>query len=144
MTVPSLAPGSPDALGTLFDGYTLGAAFDEMFSATREPHPQCLGLIEGLRSANAAELEQYQLEADKAFLTQGITFTVYGDEQGTERIMPFDLLPRIITAADWRILALVDGRSSVADIIGSLGMSAFAVCGVLHRLMMAGAVEATG
>jgi len=49
-----------------------------------------------------------------------------------------------ITAADWRILALVDGRSSVADIIGDLGMSAFAVCGVLHRLMMAGAVEATG
>ena len=48
-----------------------------------------------------------------------------------------------ITAADWRILALVDGRSSVADIIGDLGMSAFAVCGVLHRLMMAGAVEAT-
>lgn len=47
-----------------------------------------------------------------------------------------------ITAADWRILALVDGRSSVADIIGNLGMSAFAVCGVLHRLMMAGAVEA--
>lgn len=47
-----------------------------------------------------------------------------------------------IAAADWRILALVDGRSSVADIIGNLGMSAFAVCGVLHRLMMAGAVEA--
>jgi hypothetical protein len=48
-----------------------------------------------------------------------------------------------ISAEDWRILALVDGRSSVADIIGDLGMSAFAVCGVLHRLMMAGAVEAT-
>jgi hypothetical protein len=48
-----------------------------------------------------------------------------------------------ITAEDWRILALVDGRSSVADIISNLGMSAFAVCGVLHRLMMAGAVEAT-
>ena len=37
-----------------------------------------------------------------AFLTQGITFTVYGDDQGTERIFPFDLLPRIITAAEWR------------------------------------------
>jgi uncharacterized circularly permuted ATP-grasp superfamily protein len=45
-----------------------------------------------------------QVEADKAFLTQGITFTVYGDEEGTERIFPFDLLPRIITAAEWQTL----------------------------------------
>ena len=45
---------------------------------------------------------QRQLEADKAFLTQGITFTVYGDDEGTERIFPFDLLPRIITASEWR------------------------------------------
>ena len=45
-----------------------------------------------------------QVEADRAFLTQGITFTVYGDEQGTERIFPFDLLPRIITAPEWRTL----------------------------------------
>jgi uncharacterized circularly permuted ATP-grasp superfamily protein len=99
-----LAPGWPDALGTLFDGYRIGPAFDEMFNAIGEPHPHCVGLVEGLRSASAAELEQYQLEADKAFLTQGITFTVYGDEQGTERIMPFDLLPRIITAGDWQTL----------------------------------------
>src|SRR6185369_14483303 len=40
----------------------------------------------------------------RAFLTQGITFTVYGDMQGTERIFPYDLLPRIITAAEWRTL----------------------------------------
>ena len=46
-----------------------------------------------------AELSLRQLEADRAFLTQGITFTVYGDDQGTERIFPFDLLPRIISAA---------------------------------------------
>jgi len=44
------------------------------------------------------------MEADKAFLTQGITFTVYGDNEGTERIFPFDLLPRIITASEWRTL----------------------------------------
>ena len=47
-----------------------------------------------------------------------------------------------VAADDWRILALVDGRATVADIIRELGMSAFAVCGVLHRLMLAGAVEA--
>jgi uncharacterized circularly permuted ATP-grasp superfamily protein len=44
------------------------------------------------------------MEADKAFLQQGITFTVYGDNQGTERIFPFDLVPRIITAPEWRTL----------------------------------------
>ena len=62
---------------------------------------------------------------------------------GMASAMTFHAPTITIAAEDWRILALVDGRSSVADIIGSLGMSAFAVCGVLHRLMTAGAVEAT-
>lgn len=48
-----------------------------------------------------------------------------------------------IAADDWRVLALVDGRATVADIIGATGQSAFAVCGVLHRLMVSGAVETT-
>ena len=60
--------------------------------------------FDALRAASHTELGQRQIEADKAFLTQGITFTVYGDDQGTERIFPFDLLPRIITAAEWRTL----------------------------------------
>jgi uncharacterized circularly permuted ATP-grasp superfamily protein len=82
----------------------MGAAFDEMFARSGDPHAHCRALLEVLRSCTPGELEQYQTEADKAFLTQGITFTVYGDEQGTERIFPFDLLPRIITAAEWQTL----------------------------------------
>jgi uncharacterized circularly permuted ATP-grasp superfamily protein len=82
----------------------MGAAFDEMFARSGDPHSHCRALLEVLRTSTSSELEQYQTEADKAFLTQGITFTVYGDEQGTERIFPFDLLPRIITAAEWRTL----------------------------------------
>lgn len=53
-------------------------------------------------------------------------------------------LPRAkltITADEWRVLSRVDGRTSIADIIRELGMSAFAVCAVLHRLLKAGAVE---
>jgi hypothetical protein len=88
----------------LFAGYNLDAAADEMFDRTGRPLPQCRSLFEELRSATAADLAQRQLEADKAFLTQGITFTVYGDDQGTERIFPFDLLPRIITADEWAML----------------------------------------
>ena len=64
----------------------------------------CRALVEDLQASSPADLGLRQIEADKAFLTQGITFTVYGDAQGTERIFPFDLLPRIITAAEWRTI----------------------------------------
>jgi hypothetical protein len=47
-----------------------------------------------------------------------------------------------IDAADWTVLARVDGRATIAELIQDLGMSSFAVCGVLHRLLLAGAVEA--
>ena len=43
------------------------------------------------------ELQRRKHSADVSFLTQGITFTVYGREEGTERIFPYDLLPRMIT-----------------------------------------------
>jgi uncharacterized circularly permuted ATP-grasp superfamily protein len=75
-----------------------------MFDATGRPRPHCRALFEELQSASEAELRERQTDADKAFLTQGITFTVYGDEQGTERIFPFDLIPRTITASEWRTL----------------------------------------
>jgi uncharacterized circularly permuted ATP-grasp superfamily protein len=91
-------------LGPLFSNYELGVPYDEMFDAGGQPRPHCDGLVEALCAASQAELGQRQLEADKAFLTQGITFTVYGDNQGTERIFPFDLVPRIITASEWRHL----------------------------------------
>ncbi len=87
--------------GALFSGYALDHAYDEMFDASRRARPHCRALVEALLAASLPQLRQHQTEADKAFLTQGITFTVYGDEAGTERIFPYDLLPRIITAAEW-------------------------------------------
>src|SRR5947207_2942303 len=71
-----------------------------MFDRTGQARPQCCALVEDLLAASLPRLRQHQTEADTAFLTQGITFTVYGDEAGTERIFPYDLLPRIITASD--------------------------------------------
>lgn len=82
----------------------LDAAYDEMFELAGQARPHCRALFDDLRVATPADLGQRQMEADKAFLTQGITFTVYGDDQGTERIFPFDLLPRIIAAAEWQTL----------------------------------------
>src|SRR5258708_7337841 len=100
--------GPPDALphplGALFTDYVLDANYDEMFESAGVARPHCRALFDELRAAAQSELSQRQLEADKAFLTQGITFTVYGDDEGTERIFPFDLLPRIISAPEWRTL----------------------------------------
>jgi uncharacterized circularly permuted ATP-grasp superfamily protein len=75
-----------------------------MFDRTGEPRPHCQALFEDLLAASVPELQEHQSEAEKTFLTQGITFTVYGDTQGTERIFPYDLLPRVIPAAEWRVL----------------------------------------
>ena len=103
-----MAPSAPSTTsrptGALFANYLLDAAYDEMFDHSGEPRAHCEGLFEDLRAASVPELREHQSEAEKAFLTQGITFTVYGDTQGTERIFPYDLLPRVITAAEWRVL----------------------------------------
>ncbi|MFN7918385.1 MAG: circularly permuted type 2 ATP-grasp protein [Vicinamibacterales bacterium] len=90
--------------GAMFSGYSLGHHYDEMFDPTGQPRPHCRPLYEDLLALSLHELRERQEEADRAFLTQGITFTVYGDNQGTERIFPYDLLPRIITASEWRTL----------------------------------------
>ncbi len=58
-------------------------------------------LAEHLARLPHDELQRRKQSADLSFLTQGITFTVYGRDEGTERIFPYDLLPRLITAAEW-------------------------------------------
>jgi uncharacterized circularly permuted ATP-grasp superfamily protein len=88
----------------LFSSYDAGVGYDEMFDVAGAARPPYGPLLDELRVSSSSELGLRQVEADKAFLTQGITFTVYGDEEGTERIVPFDLLPRIITAAEWQTL----------------------------------------
>ncbi len=87
-----------------FVQYHLDAAYDEMFDSSGESRPQYRSLYERLLELPPAELKQRQQTADIAFLNQGITFTVYGSEDGTERIFPYDLLPRIITADEWTTL----------------------------------------
>jgi uncharacterized circularly permuted ATP-grasp superfamily protein len=75
-----------------------------MFEPSGQARPHCRALYEDLLAASVAELRQHQADADRAFLNEGITFTVYGDERGTERIFPYDLLPRIVPAAEWQTL----------------------------------------
>lgn len=84
-----------------FSNYELDHAHDEMFVAPGDARPQYRLLYERIRQLSPNDLEQRQQSANLAFLNQGITFVVYGTDEGTERIFPYDLLPRIITSAEW-------------------------------------------
>ena len=89
------------ALDSLFGDYPLDRAYDEMRVPSGQLRPQYHALAEMLASMPADELERRKQSADLSFLNQGITFTVYGREEGTERIFPYDILPRLITASEW-------------------------------------------
>lgn len=89
----------------MFQSYQKESFFDEMFVGEDEsvfPHYQ--GLRERLGRLDDAEISEKQRRVDTSFLEQGVTFTVYGDDRGTERIFPFDLIPRIIPDTEWRTI----------------------------------------
>src|SRR5437764_12296402 len=72
-----------------------------MLASQGQVRPQYQHLHESLSRLPAEELLRRQDVADQSFLHQGITFTVYGRDEGTERIFPNDLLPRILTNDEW-------------------------------------------
>ena len=78
--------------------------WNEMYDASGAVRPACRRLEQRLERLGRENLEARQRTADAAFLEQGITFTVYDDDRGTERIFPYDIVPRIITAAEWKVL----------------------------------------
>jgi uncharacterized circularly permuted ATP-grasp superfamily protein len=87
-----------------FSGYSLNKAYDEMFTADSKPHTAYKKLYHRLLEMPLDMLKQRQQAANMMFLNQGITFTVYGNDEGTERIWPYDLLPRIITHKEWQMI----------------------------------------
>jgi uncharacterized circularly permuted ATP-grasp superfamily protein len=87
-----------------FRNYELGVAYDEMFASAGVPREHYRLLYDMLLAVPAEEMRRKKQAADLSFLHQGITFTVYGREEGTERIFPHDLLPRIITSSEWETI----------------------------------------
>jgi uncharacterized circularly permuted ATP-grasp superfamily protein len=88
-------------MGNLFQGYEPETFFDEMFEATGGVRAHYERLLIRYTGMSSEEFQKKRDLADNAFLTQGVTFTVYNDLEGTERIFPFDLIPRIIPRAEW-------------------------------------------
>lgn len=85
-----------------FDGYDTTGYFDEMFLEDGSPRQGAERLLQRINSLPPGELRARQQEIESALLRMGITFTVYGDQAGTEKIFPFDVIPRIVQASDWR------------------------------------------
>ncbi len=84
-----------------FEQYQTGCFFDEMFETGAEPRLAARALVQLLETMTEDELVRRQQSAERALLNMGITFNVYGDSTGAERIFPFDLVPRIVAAAEW-------------------------------------------
>jgi uncharacterized circularly permuted ATP-grasp superfamily protein len=84
-----------------FEAYNSEGFYDEMFTPDGCPRAGAALLVQRINLLPEGELIRRQREAEQALLHLGITFNVYGDAAGTERIFPFDIIPRIVEAADW-------------------------------------------
>jgi uncharacterized circularly permuted ATP-grasp superfamily protein len=87
-----------------FAQYDPEGFFDEMFASAGAPRAAAHALMQVIETLPDGEIERRQRSAERALLAMGITFNVYGADEGTERIFPFDLIPRIVSAAEWRTI----------------------------------------
>jgi uncharacterized circularly permuted ATP-grasp superfamily protein len=84
--------------------YESGGVFDEMFAPDGQPRPCGARFVERLQTLSDGSLQERQKAADLSLQNMGITFNVYGHEAGTEKVWPFDLLPRIIGGNEWSMI----------------------------------------
>jgi len=83
----------------------LPSAFDEMNGSDSSVRAPYQAISQWLGAQCIDDLKAKRCEAEALFRRTGITFAVYGDEQSSERLIPFDIIPRVISAAEWRRLA---------------------------------------
>ncbi len=84
-----------------FNQYDPGDFYDELFLEDGTPRTEAKPLIERLGSLSIEEIKRRQQAAQNALFKLGVTFNVYSDDQGTERIFPFDIVPRIVASQEW-------------------------------------------
>jgi uncharacterized circularly permuted ATP-grasp superfamily protein len=84
-----------------FNTYDPGDYYDELIEATGKPRQGARLLVERIASLPPGDLAIRQKAAETLLLKMGITFNVYGRDEGTEKIFPFDIIPRIVSGSDW-------------------------------------------
>ncbi len=87
-----------------FTNYDRAEFFDEMFGDDGKPRPSARVLYRNFEKLPEGELLTRQKAAERALLQMGITFNVYGESAGTEKIFPFDVVPRIVSASEWSLI----------------------------------------
>ena len=84
-----------------FAGYDTIGFHDEMLDGQGQPRPGTELLVQRIESLDDGELLGRQAAVERTLFRLGVTFTVYGDQRGTEKIFPFDIIPRIVPADEW-------------------------------------------
>jgi uncharacterized circularly permuted ATP-grasp superfamily protein len=88
----------------MFKGYAADKFYDEMFSPDGKVRPHCEPLHEKFQQIENDDFLSRKATSELYFMRQGITFNVYHDNQGSERIFPFDPVPRVIPADEWELI----------------------------------------
>src|SRR5262245_60654473 len=84
--------------------YQTDGFYDEMFDPSGTPRPRAEALAKRLSALSDGELVRRQKAADLTLLNMGITFAVYGHAAGTEKVWPFDIVPRIVDGAEFSMI----------------------------------------
>ena len=87
-----------------FAKYEVGGFYDEVFDPEVKARAEALPLVQAMESLPDGELLTRQRSAERALLQLGITFNVYGDNAGVEKIFPFDIMPRIVAPSEWNLV----------------------------------------
>lgn len=87
-----------------FKRYQTQGFYDELFAADGSPHPMAAPLVEQINALPRKDFQRRQKAAELALYQLGNTFNVYGDKKGAEKILPFDLIPRLIAKPEWDVL----------------------------------------
>ena len=87
-----------------FENYDPGQFYDELFQAPGQPRPDAIPLVDRIEALPTEEVQRRHRAAQVALFKMGVTFNVYNDDQGTEKIFPFDIIPRIVSADEWAVL----------------------------------------
>jgi uncharacterized circularly permuted ATP-grasp superfamily protein len=94
---------NPGSTATL-DGYDAGSFFCELIGSKTNPNQDLTRLWHRLQQIEFSDLAARAKDAERELFALGITFTVYSDRNAIDRILPFDVIPRVLTATDWAVL----------------------------------------